>query len=372
MITISLCMIVKNEQTTLERCIQSVRDAVDEIIIVDTGSTDRTKEIARKWTPHVIDFEWNNHFSSARNRSFAEATMDYILWLDADDVVLPDDLQKLLQIKQLLSPVVDVVSMSYHCDFDEYRNVTLSVRRGRLIKRSKNYQWMGAVHEDLSIEEGHFLDSDIVVTHMKNPDTSDPDRNLVIYENLLSSGEDFTLRDTLHYAMELHQHRLYDQAIQYYLKFAGSENLSTEDKILVCTKLADCYYYIGNREKEREFTFKSFEYDIPRPESCCRLAYYFLENKQFHQAVYWYKLAIESPLPNNPWTISNHVSRTWLPHMQLGLCYYQLGEYELSYRHNKIASEYLPSNQGILNNINLLEELITKKHEHDLVQDQHL
>jgi len=161
--------------------------------------------------------------------------------------------------------------------------------------------------------------------------------------------------------MELHQHRLYDKAVQYYLKFIELENLTIEDKIHVCTKLADCYYYLGNREKEREFTFKSFAYDIPRPESCCRWGYYFMENEQFHQVVFWYKLATELPPPDNPWAITNHVSRTWLPHMQLGLCYYQLGDYEQSYRQNKIASEYLPNDQGIINNIHLLEELISKK-----------
>jgi len=194
MITISLCMIVKNEQDTLGRCLQSVQDAVDEIIIVDTGSTDRTKEVARKWTHHVMDFKWTHHFSAARNRSFKEAKMDYILWLDTDDILLPEGLQKLIQIKQSLSPIIDVVSMSYHCDFDEYQNVTLNVRRGRLVKRSKNYQWIGAVHEELSIREGTFLDSDIVITHRKNHGISEPDRNLRIYDYLLSSGQDLTPR----------------------------------------------------------------------------------------------------------------------------------------------------------------------------------
>ncbi|QGQ99765.1 glycosyltransferase [Paenibacillus psychroresistens] len=360
MITISLCMIVKDEQDTLGRCLLSINEAVDEIIIVDTGSTDGTKEIARKWTNQIVNLEWTHDFSRARNRSHKEATMDYILWLDADDILLPEDLQKLLQLKQSLSPAVDVVSMLYNCDFDESGNVTLQVRRARLVKRSKNYLWMGTVHEDLLIEEGTFLDSDIVITHKKNQSTSDPDRNLRIYELLLSSGQDFTRRDILHYAMELHQHRLFETAIQYYQKFIDLEHLTKEDKIHAYAKLADCYYYLGDREKEREITFKSFEYDIPRPEACCRLGYYFLESQQFEQAVFWYRLAIESPIPNKSWAISNQVSRTWLPHMQLGICYYQLGEYELSYHHNKIVSEYRPKDQGVINNMYLLEELIVQ------------
>ncbi|HWR45068.1 glycosyltransferase family 2 protein [Sporomusa sp.] len=363
MITISLCMIVRNEQDTLERCLQSVQDIVDEIIIVDTGSTDRTKEIASKWTQHIFDFKWIDDFAAARNFSFAKATMNYILWLDADDVLLPVDSQKLFQLKQFLSPEVDTLSMQYHCDFDDHGNVSLNVRRIRLVKRSRNYQWEGVVHEDLSLKgkDGNFYDSDIVVTHKRNHSTSDPDRNLKIYETLLLAGKEFTLRDTLHYAMELHQHRMYQQAIEFYLKFMDMENITTEDRIHACSKLADCYYHLGDREQERAFIFKSFEYDTPRPEYCCRLGYYFLEKSQFSQAAFWYKLATELPMPNNCWAIQNHASHTWLPHTQLGLCYYQMGEYQLSYHHNKIALSYRPNDLGIINNINLLDEIMKKK-----------
>ena len=78
MVTITLCMIVKNEEKVLERCLESIRDLMDEIIIVDTGSTDRTKEIAAKYTDQIFDFEWINDFSAARNFAFSRATCDYI------------------------------------------------------------------------------------------------------------------------------------------------------------------------------------------------------------------------------------------------------------------------------------------------------
>ena len=70
MVTFSLCMIVKNEERVLERCLNSIADLMDEIIIVDTGSTDRTKEIASNYTDKIYDFEWVNDFSKARNFSF--------------------------------------------------------------------------------------------------------------------------------------------------------------------------------------------------------------------------------------------------------------------------------------------------------------
>jgi len=354
-------MIVKNEKDTLDRCLQSICDVVDEIIIVDTGSTDQTKEVASKWTPHVFDFTWIHDFSAARNFSFTKATMDYIMWLDADDVLLPENSDKLTHLKQFMSPDLDAVSMQYHCDFDSQGNVTLNIRRNRLVKRAKNYLWKGAVHEDLEIKDGTFYDSDIVITHNKNYGTSDPNRNLKIYENLMIQGKKFTVRDMLHYAMELHQHKVYQKAIEFYLKFMNMKEISAEDRIYGCSKLADCYYYLGDREKEREFIFKSMEYDTPRPEFCCRLGYYFIEKSQFSQAAFWYKIAIEAPEPSDLWAIQNNISHTWLPQMQLGLCYYQMGEYEQSYHHNKIALSYRPDDQNIMNNMKLVEEIINKK-----------
>lgn len=352
---ISLCMIVKNEEATLEQCLSSVCDIVDEVVIVDTGSTDRTKEIARKFTENVFDFQWIDDFAAARNFAFSHATMDYIMWLDADDVLLPEDRQKLMHLKQFLDPSIDAVSMDYHCDFDNYGHVTLSVRRIRIVKRLKNFQWHGAVHEDLKVE-GNILDSDIAVTHKKVHKATD--RNLKIYENRLKHGKALTAQDIFHYARELHQHKMYEKAIEYYLKFLEDENKSEENKIFVCTRLADCYYQLGDKEKELAYTFKSFEYDIPRPESCCRLGYHFLQKNALNKAVYWYKQAIEAPAPENKWTIVNEPSRTWLPHMQLGLCYYRLGLYELSYHHNKIALSYRPGDKDIINNLILLKELL--------------
>jgi glycosyltransferase involved in cell wall biosynthesis len=348
-------MIVKNEEDTLERCLASVSDIVDEIIIVDTGSTDRTKDIARKFTEHGIAFLWIDDFAAARNFAFSHATMDYIMWLDADDVLLSEDCQKLLQLKQFLDPLVDAVSMGYHCDFDDHGNVSLEVRRTRIVKRLKNFQWHGAVHEDLFVN-GNLFDSDIVVTHKQVHKVTD--RNLKIYENRLRQGKPFTPQDIFHYARELHQHQMYEKAIVFYLKFLEDKNNQVENKIFVCSRLADCYYQIGDKEKELAYTFKSFEYDIPRSESCCRLGYHFLQKNEFKKAVYWYKQAIGAPLPESNWTIVNQPSRTWLPHMQLGLCYYQLGQYDLSYQHNKIALSYRPKDQDILNNLNLLEGLL--------------
>lgn len=91
MIEISLCMIVRNEEKSLPRCLASVEGLVDEIVIVDTGSADRTKEIAGAFGAAIYDFTWTEDFSAARNHAFSKATRDYIFWLDADDYLREED-----------------------------------------------------------------------------------------------------------------------------------------------------------------------------------------------------------------------------------------------------------------------------------------
>ena len=86
-------MIVRDEENNLSHCLESVRGTFDEIVVVDTGSTDRTVEIARSFGAKVFEFEWVDSFAAARNEALSHATGDYAFWLDADDVVEPRELE---------------------------------------------------------------------------------------------------------------------------------------------------------------------------------------------------------------------------------------------------------------------------------------
>lgn len=111
--TLSLCMIARDEEEHIGRALESVRDIVDEIIVVDTGSADRTQEIARALGARVIDFPWGDDFAAARNRSLEEATGDYILVLDADEFIDATERFSLAVFKKILSPELDT---SYHIE----------------------------------------------------------------------------------------------------------------------------------------------------------------------------------------------------------------------------------------------------------------
>ena len=140
-------MIVKDEEDVLERALSSITDIADEIIIVATGSTDMTKEIAAKFTDKIFDFEWCDDFSKARNYSFSKATQDYCMWLDADDDLLEADQKELMKLKETLSPETSVVMMRYNTGFDNDGKPTFTYYRERLLRREDQFYWEGFVQE---------------------------------------------------------------------------------------------------------------------------------------------------------------------------------------------------------------------------------
>lgn len=345
MITVSLCMIVKNEEDVLERCLNSVKGLMDEIIIVDTGSTDKTKEIARKFTDKIYDFEWIDDFSAARNYAFQQATKEYIFWMDADDVMVEQE--KFKRLKEELSSKVDAVSMLYHIAFDEYNNPTFSYRRNRLVKREKNFVWKGAVHEYLEVS-GQILESDIALIHREeNKEGKKPsDRNLRIYEKRLANGDTFTPRDVFYFANELRDHRQFEKAIELYEKFLQMEQGWKEDKIRACIHMASCYRALGNMEKEIDYLLKSIDYDVPRPEVSCRMGDLYLERGLYDKAIMWYELAIMADTSKIQGFVQTAYS-TWYPCLQLCVCHWHKGNKELAIEYNKKAKEFRPNDPAV-------------------------
>ena len=110
MITISLCMIVKNEENVIDRCLSSLADIVDEIIIADTGSTDSTKSIVSKYTDKIYDFKWTGDFSEARNFVASKASCEYIYTADADEFLDEENREKLKRLKTILLHEMYIIS----------------------------------------------------------------------------------------------------------------------------------------------------------------------------------------------------------------------------------------------------------------------
>jgi len=339
-------MIVKNEEDTIGDCLSSVKDVVDEIVIVDTGSTDKTKEIVSEFTDKIYDFTWIDDFSAARNESFSHATKEYIMWLDADDILKPEDAQKLKDLKETLSPNVDVVHFIYNYGFDDKGNVTLSFYRERLVKRIRNFKWVGFIHEYIATM-GTQLNSDIIVTHCRVH--GNPDRNINIYRKKLEEGYTLTVRDYYYYGRELYYHRSLDEAIEVLSKFLTLDGW-IEDRLSAIISIGDCYIWKGEYDKAREILLKGLGETIPRAEMVYRIGTSYLSEGKYEQAIFWYEMIFNIQKPTDVRGFVYDEYWTWKPHLQLCLCYSKMGDNKRALEENKKAATYVPDDSSVLHN----------------------
>lgn len=348
MASISLCMIVKDEEDVIERCLKSVSDIVDEIIIVDTGSNDDTKVIASKFTNKIYGFKWIDDFSAARNYSFSKATKDYILWLDADDVLLEEDRIKFKQLKEDIQLSIDVVMMKYNVGFDKNGKVNFSYYRERLCKRVNGYKWIDPIHEYMGIS-GNIINSNIAITHSKvHP--SPADRNIKIFEKLISQGKKMSPRNILYYAKELYYNAQYNDAIKYFNEFLDTEKGWIEDNISACRDISICYKNINDSKNRLKALIRSFEYDNPRAEICCELGYYYKELNNYEKAIFWFEVAANTEMKEESWGFILHDCYGYIPNIELCVCYDNMGNIEKAMEHNSKAGKYKPDNPAVLYN----------------------
>ncbi len=348
MASVSLCMIVKNEEDVLGRCLDSVAGLVDEIIVVDTGSTDSTKEIAARFTHKIFDFLWKDDFAAARNEAFSHATMDYCMWLDADDIFLEADQASFLALKETLDPSVLVVMAPYHTGFDQSGNVTFSYYRERLIKNHSGMCWVGAVHEAIT-PVGKIFYGDFAVTHKKTR-PSDPDRNLRIYQAQLDAGKVLEPRHQFYYGRELYYHQKWNEALTVFEQFLKDGKGWVENCIDACCHCAYCQEQLGQPEAALAALFRTFTYDRPRAEVCCEVGRHFFQQERYNQAAYWYTLALLCPRDDHRGGFVSLDCYGYLPCIQLCVCYSRLGNQKRAEEFNELAAAYKPDSPAVRHN----------------------
>lgn len=290
MITISLCMIVKNEEKILARCLDSVAPLMDEIIIVDTGSTDRTKEIAANYTDKIFDFTWCDDFSAARNFSFSKATMEYIYAPDADEYIDPVNREQFAQLKELLLPEIEIVQMHYLTD--SLNNTVQNARnelRPKLFRRLRSFAWIDPIHETVRLDPVVF-DSDIEIRHL--PQGEHQKRDFSIFEKSYLRDGRLSDRIVRMYAIELLKCGTLQDFINAQPLFEDLYLANVTD-IYACV-LAGCY-------RRRAFVDKFFSVALKNvaaggcSEICYELGAYYMEKEDYEEAFLWfYNAAFET------------------------------------------------------------------------------
>lgn len=333
MITISLCMIVKNEERILARCLDSLKGLMDEIIIVDTGSTDKTKEIAAAYTDRLYDFAWTGDFSEARNFAFSKAGMEYIYSADADEVLDEENRAAFLRMKQVLLPEIEIVQMYYD---NQLENGTIynydKELRPKLFKRNRSFRWQGAIHEQIGITPVIY-DSEICINHL--PEENHKDRDLAAFARLVEKGEPLDKRLHNIYAKELFisgEDQDFLAARDFFKASCADEKRGDEELMEAACVAARAARIAGDVPDFFKYAMKAVAAG-GCAEICCELGAFYRERQDYDEAVVWlYNAAYETE------SILNIHSGSDLPLRELADCYQALGNEEQAAEYRRLAA----------------------------------
>lgn len=353
--TLSLALIIKNVEKTIDRCLSDFSKIADEIIVVDTGSTDNSIEIVKKHTDKIYHFKWIDDFSAARNYSFSKCTKDFIVWIDGDDYACEDDLKK---IREIDYSDKEIILIDYVYAHDEFGKDRLIVPRERIIKRSLNLKWEGEIHEIIPLSGGKYWKAPGIKTH-HNKQQGTSERNLAILERIVKQKP--TARNTLYLAKEYLDFGKYDDSLQYFQKFLEFEGNYWEDIYIAHYKMALCYLHKDDEAKLKEHMFEAIKVEDRWAEPYCHLALYYMNKQQWDKAIQWYEIATKIRRPKDLTTSYQPEYYTWLPNLNLCVCYNAIGELERAYECNQEVLKYRPKDTRALKNDEILSMAIKKK-----------
>lgn len=337
---LSIVLIVKNEEKNLSRCLDSIRGLGDELVIVDTGSTDKTVEIAKSYTDKVYYFTWVKDFSKARNFSFSKCTNPWIMWLDADDVLHQKDIDLIKRdferIKNNLG--ISYVLMNYHYTvvvhpeagikgWSENDTPTATLLRERIIRKDKAV-WVGRCHEHIPVDFLQSVNIDAAVWHMRTFDDMKADfqRNIELMK--LEIQENPSDRNYFYLAQELLDSGKQQDALESYAK-AYDITQHLDIKFQSAYKVAICFKNLDKTDESIEWFLKAIKEQVDYREPFIELAaLYFFKKKDFKKAAQWVESALNISQPSHPFMAIQKSYYSWLPHDLLSKCYFNLGQFK--------------------------------------------
>lgn len=355
--SLSLCVICKNEEKSIGTLLDSVKGSLfDEIVIVDTGSTDRTLEILSKYKVKVEHFKWINDFSAARNYSFSKATKDYIMWADSDDYIKPKDYQKLLELKPVLheSPIW---LLKYEYAHDDFGNSICSFYRERIVKRDLNIKWEQPIHEYMPLLHP-YRQVDIEIHHNKKE--SHTKRNLSILEGIVEKDPNNS-RNVYYLGKEYFDSGDTEKGLPFLIKFIEMKDAWSENKYGALIRLAE-FYLKQDKSLSKEYLHKAISLDPLKAKAYYYLGDISLGEKDYQQAVHWFKICTQTVRSERSLDIIEPKYHTWLPYLQMCIAYNSMGKVYEAAEANEKALSFSPKDTRMINNRNIFMNVLKDKY----------
>lgn len=327
-----MAMIVRDEEKTIGQILGDVAPLCDEMVVVDTGSTDRTKEECTAAGARVVDFEWCDDFSAARTKSFQECSCEWILWLDADDRVPPAALEGFCRLKEHLEtqPDVGAVLIPYRREFLETEpSVCMgTLERERLVRNQPGVVWREPVHEYVEIPAGQLIRwPSAWVDHRPLPDAhaNKADRNLRILERQYGDGDRRT-RTLFYLGNEYKDHGRWDEAIATYESFLDASDSERWEQHAALRFMALCASRLGRVDDQVKYLLRAIEIDPSRGEPWFHLGLVHYSRRDWKAAVPFFAAAASLVRPEDG--LIEDAAYSWGPWEFLSVCHSEMGQYD--------------------------------------------
>jgi glycosyltransferase involved in cell wall biosynthesis len=342
--SLSVCTIVKNEAVLLPQMLDSIRSIADEIIIADTGSTDRTVEIAEGYGARVFKYEWHDDFAAARNYAAEQATRDWIFIIDADEVLTnPENIKKYLNAPPNTLYMFKVMHISNTSDINFNSGCHSN---GRIFPNKQGFEYAGAVHEHIiqtrDIEVNRVLITGSEIYHYGFSEYEESvrekfERNIRLLKIEMAKSPQDQYFYYMHFLLGKEYLGLNDfhKALQCFNKCLAMPDIDENIIINTITYILKIFSIQSNWKKVNDYCQKYAYICFKNPDFCLIYGSFLSEVlKKYNEADFYYYKALEFKAENYPFMIYDQASITWKPLLFLGLNSRQRNDYQK-------AAEYL-------------------------------